>query len=84
MRILKTITNFALRLVLFMPLALLAYLCDGLRLFFERLSDGLFDMAKATRQMTEAPYVRDIKASIEQELEERRLAALQSLREHLQ
>jgi hypothetical protein len=62
---LKTMTCFVLRLALYMPLAALAYLFDGLRMLCERVSDGLFDMASATRQMTMAPYVREIEKSIE-------------------
>lgn len=77
---LKTIAAFVLRLVLFMPLAALAYLCDGLRLLFERLSDGLFDMARATRQMTMAPYVKDIERSIEDASQHDRRVLLESLK----
>lgn len=65
MKILKTITCFALRLALYMPLAALAYFFDGMRMLFERLSDGFFDMASATRQMTMAPYIGDIATAIE-------------------
>jgi hypothetical protein len=60
----KTLACFLLRLTLYMPLAAAAYLCDGLKLLFERLADGLFDMASATRQITEAPYIRDIEKAV--------------------
>lgn len=77
----RTALAFLLRLALYMPLAALAYLCDGLRALFERLSDGLFDMARATRQITRAPYVRELERKIADEEEARRLDLLRRLRE---
>lgn len=67
-----------------MPLAALAYLCDGLKCLFERLSDGLFDMARATRQITQAPYVKDIQRQIDEATEERKLKTLKAMRSHLE
>lgn len=80
METLKTIAAFVLRLMLFMPLAFLAYLFDGLRILFERLSDGFFDMALATRQITMAPYVKDIERSIEEASQHDRKVLLESLK----
>ena len=80
MKTLKTITCFALRLALYMPLAALAYFFDGLRMLFERLSDGLFDMASATRQMTMAPYIGDIEKSIEEASQRDRKILMESLK----
>lgn len=66
MRFLKTATAFLLRIVLFMPLCLLAHTCYALQAALERLGDGLLDMASSMRQITMAPYVRDIKQSIDE------------------
>lgn len=76
----KTLVAFILRLFLSMPLTLLAYLCDGLRLLFERMADGFFDLARSTRQITMAPYVRDIEKSIEAASTRDREILLESLR----
>lgn len=78
--IVRTAISFVLRIALYMPLAALAYLCDGLQQLFGRLSDGLFDMASATRQITQAPYVRRYDRLIEEASEENRLALLRKLR----
>lgn len=80
MRIIKTSAAFVLRLFLYMPLALLAYVCDGLRYLFERLSHCFFDLASATRQMTAAPYVRDIEKAVEESRTRDREALLEALR----
>lgn len=80
MRTLKTAVAFSLRVFLFMPLALLAYLCDGTHLLFERLANCFFDLASATRQMTAAPYVRDIEKAVEEAPVREREALLEALR----
>ncbi len=54
----RTATAFVLRLLLCLPLILLAGLCDGIARFFETLSEWIEGMAEATNQITRAPYVR--------------------------
>lgn len=80
----RNLIAFLLRLALYMPLAALAYLCDGLRAMFERLSDGLFDMARATRQITRAPYVRKYDELLKQAQEDGRIALLNRLKQSLE
>jgi hypothetical protein len=60
----KTLACFGLRLLIYMPLALAGHLCGGLSALFEHVGDGLFDMARATKQITHAPYIRDIEAAV--------------------
>lgn len=80
----RTLVAFLLRLILFMPLAAAAHLLGALSEFLRRLSDGLFDMASATRQITRAPYVRRYDDLIREAEEERRLALLRKIRDSVQ
>jgi len=66
-----------------MPIAFLAYACDGMSDLFKRLSDGFFDMAKATQQITMAPYVSDIQAKIDEEIKIRKTSELKAFVEKL-
>ena len=77
----NTAFAFLLRLVLFMPLAFAAHLLGALSEFLSRLSDGLFDMAGATRQITMAPYVKRYDDLIKEAEEDYRLALLRRIRD---
>lgn len=80
----KTAIAFLLRLTLFMPLAFAAHLLGALGEFISRLSDGLFDMARATRQITRAPYVRRYDDLIKEAEEDCRLALLRRIRDSIE
>jgi len=78
--IFKDYIAFILRIILYWPVAFLAYLFDGLQQLFGRISDGLFDIARSTKQITHAPYVSEIEAGIKKMSEERRKKLLEELR----
>jgi hypothetical protein len=80
MRKFKTVVSFVLRICFYMPLALLAYLCAGLSQFFDVLSHGLMDMARAARQITMAPFAKEVIDKINAELKIRQTEALKSIR----
>ena len=80
---LKTALSFCLRLFLFTPFSLAAYFFDGLGDFFKRLADGLFDISTAMREITEAPYIKDISLKIDELRAENKLKAMEKMREHL-
>lgn len=80
----RTLVAFLLRLVLFMPLAGAAHLLAALGGFLVRISEGLFDMASATRQITRAPYVRLYDHLISEAEEDGRLALIRRIRDSVQ
>ncbi|MDD2723562.1 MAG: hypothetical protein PHH59_06010 [Methylovulum sp.] len=80
---LKTIISFLLRLFLFTPFSLAAYFFDGLGDFFKRLADGLFDISTAMREITEAPYIKDISRKIDELKADNKLKIMENMREHL-
>lgn len=80
MSILKTVAFSVLRVFLVLPLMLLYYVCEAFRLIFGCLSDGFVDMAKATREITHLPYIRDIEKKIEHAKTADREALLRNLK----
>lgn len=57
----KYIISLPARVLLLIPLILLAYLFSGLEELFKRLSDGFFDAATSTRQIVMLPYVKELR-----------------------
>jgi len=78
-KLLKTALVFALRLVLHLPLQLVASVMYAISEATDALDDGFSQMARGTRQITEAPFVADWRAEIARLDEENRLRLLRQL-----
>ena len=78
-RIGRTAMAFVLRLLLRLPLILLAHVAWGIAAMFESIGDGL-DLGQASlRQIANAPFVHDWHAQIAAMEESKRLDALKAI-----
>lgn len=76
----RSLLAFVLRVVLYMPLRLVAGIVMGLAECLERLGDALMDCASAMRQATAAPYVKGWQAQIDELQYQERVDLLGRLR----